>query len=62
MSEFRSTVHLLTLEEFVETYHELKPIVDLVEENLGQKISFFEFHDRDGFHILCKLCGGCCGD
>jgi dihydrofolate synthase/folylpolyglutamate synthase len=29
--------------DFVETYQELKPIVDLVEENLGQKISFFEF-------------------
>ncbi|MFZ9309403.1 MAG: bifunctional folylpolyglutamate synthase/dihydrofolate synthase, partial [Candidatus Nanopelagicales bacterium] len=33
----------IDIEEFVETYHELKPIVDLVEENLGQKISFFEF-------------------
>ena len=33
----------IDIEDFVETYQELKPIVDLVEENLGQKISFFEF-------------------
>lgn len=33
----------IDLEEFVDTYHEIKPIVDVVEERLDQKISFFEF-------------------
>lgn len=33
----------IDIQDFVESYHELKPIVDLIEERLNQKISFFEF-------------------
>jgi dihydrofolate synthase/folylpolyglutamate synthase len=35
--------HSIDIETFIETYNDMKPIVDLVEERLGQKLSFFEF-------------------
>lgn len=33
----------IDIQDFVEAYHELKPIVDLIEQQMGQNISFFEF-------------------
>ncbi len=42
----------IDIEDFVESYRELKPIVDIVEERLNQKISFFEFMTAMAFSVF----------